>query len=263
MFDGDGSAKGDEIPRFVRALQEGADLAKGSRFIGGGGSADITPLRRLGNKFLRGTVNLFFHTSYTDLCYGFNAVWARCLPSLRLDCIGFEFETLLNIRAARAGLEVREVPSYEERRLHGASNLNAVRDGIKILSASRAQSPSSPNPWPETWRRVSTGRETGQARASRAPEANRPDRERKWRTFRGRVRADPASRVRARRFRGRRSRTARGRPTLPVGTRARPPARSAAGRRGRRAPGLRDRARGRHRMGLAHIRRRDRRTPHI
>jgi glycosyltransferase involved in cell wall biosynthesis len=133
MFDGDGSAKGDEIPRFVSALQEGADLAKGSRFTGDGGSADITLLRRLGNKFLRGTVNLLFDTSYTDLCYGFNAVWARCLPSLRLDCIGFEFETLLNIRAARAGLEVREVPSYEERRLHGASNLNAVRDGIKIL----------------------------------------------------------------------------------------------------------------------------------
>jgi len=133
MFDADGSARADEIPRFVKALQEGADLAKGTRFTGGGGSADITLLRRLGNRFLRGIVNLLFKTQYTDLCYGFNALWAHALPRLRLDCTGFEFETLLNIRAAQAGLDVREVPSYEEQRLHGTSNLNAVRDGLRIL----------------------------------------------------------------------------------------------------------------------------------
>jgi glycosyltransferase involved in cell wall biosynthesis len=133
MFDGDGSAKADEIPRFVKALEEGADLAKGSRFMQGGGSADITPIRRLGNMFLRGAVNRLFKTRYTDLCYGYNAIWARCLPDLHLTCTGFEFESLLNIRAARAGLEVREVPSYEEPRLHGTSNLNAVRDGLRIL----------------------------------------------------------------------------------------------------------------------------------
>ena len=133
MFDGDGSASADEIPRFVHALEEGADLAKGSRFIDGGGSADFTPLRRLGNGFLRRTVNLLFGTKYTDLCYGYNAIWADCLPELRLDCTGFEFESLLNIRAARAGLDVREVPSYERLRLQGESNLHAVRDGFRIL----------------------------------------------------------------------------------------------------------------------------------
>jgi glycosyltransferase involved in cell wall biosynthesis len=133
MLDGDGSARADEIPRFVKALEEGADLAKGSRFLDGGGSADITRLRRLGNRFLRGTVNLLFKTSYTDLCYGYNAAWARCLPQLGLDCAGFEFESLLNIRAARARLDVREVPSYEERRLHGTSNLHPFRDGFRIL----------------------------------------------------------------------------------------------------------------------------------
>jgi glycosyltransferase involved in cell wall biosynthesis len=133
MLDGDGSARADEIPRFVKALAEGADLAKGSRFLGGGGSADITPLRRLGNRFLRGTVNLLFKTSYTDLCYGYNAIWSRCLPQLCLDCTGFEFESLLNIRAARARLDVREVPSYEERRLNGMSNLHPFRDGFRIL----------------------------------------------------------------------------------------------------------------------------------
>ena len=45
MFDADGSADPAEIPRFVEALVEGADFAKGSRFRPGGGSADITPVR--------------------------------------------------------------------------------------------------------------------------------------------------------------------------------------------------------------------------
>jgi glycosyltransferase involved in cell wall biosynthesis len=133
MLDADGSANGAEIPRFVKALQEGADLAKGSRFIGGGGSADITALRRVGNRFLGSLVNLLFRTRYTDLCYGYNALWRRCLPRLSLNCDGFEVETLLNIRAARTNLPVREVPSDDERRLHGESHLHVVRDGFRIL----------------------------------------------------------------------------------------------------------------------------------
>jgi glycosyltransferase involved in cell wall biosynthesis len=133
MLDADGSTNGAEIPRFVKALQDGADLAKGSRFIGGGGSADITPFRRAGNRFLGSLVNLLFRTRYTDLCYGYNALWRCCLPRLSLDCDGFEVETLLNIRAARTNLTVREVPSYEEPRLHGESHLHVVRDGLRIL----------------------------------------------------------------------------------------------------------------------------------
>ena len=52
MFDADGSADPAEIARFVEALKAGADFAKGSRFAEGGGSADITPIRSLGNRFL-------------------------------------------------------------------------------------------------------------------------------------------------------------------------------------------------------------------
>jgi glycosyltransferase involved in cell wall biosynthesis len=134
MLDADGSANGAEIPRFVQALQDGADLAKGSRFIGGGGgSADITALRRLGNGFLSSLVNLLFGTRYTDLCYGYNAFWRHCLPRFELDCAGFEIEAVINIRAACTNLEVREVPSFEERRLHGQSHLHVVRDGLRIL----------------------------------------------------------------------------------------------------------------------------------
>ncbi len=133
MLDADGSANAKEIPAFVKALQSGADFAKGSRFIAGGGSSDITVLRRLGNWFFSTLVNVLFGTRYSDLCYGYNAFWAYCLPAMNVDCDGFEVETLINIRVARAGLRVTEVPSFEEDRIHGESNLRTFRDGWRVL----------------------------------------------------------------------------------------------------------------------------------
>jgi glycosyltransferase involved in cell wall biosynthesis len=148
MLDADGSADPGEIPRFVEALLGGADFAKGSRRLEGGGSADITRIRSLGNRFLSFLVNRLSGSDYTDLCYGYNAFWATtCLSVLGLDWRsppapgedgrlwgdGFEIETLITIRVARAGLKVIEVPSYELPRLHGVSNLNAPKDGVRVL----------------------------------------------------------------------------------------------------------------------------------
>jgi len=139
MIDGDGSTDGGEIVRFVGALVTGADYAKGSRFASSGSSDDITMARRLGNRVLSGLVNLVFGTQYTDLCYGYNAFWSEHLPALHLDCRGFEIETLMNIRAAKAGLRVQEVPSHERPRVHGESNLRIFFDGWRILKAITAE----------------------------------------------------------------------------------------------------------------------------
>jgi hypothetical protein len=133
MLDADGSADPAEIPRFVAALEAGADFAKGSRYLPGGGSADITAMRKLGNAFLSGTANVLHGTHFTDLCYGYNAFWARCLPFISLDVPGFEVETLINLRISSAGMKITEVPSYEEERISGASNLKTFRDGFRVL----------------------------------------------------------------------------------------------------------------------------------
>jgi glycosyltransferase involved in cell wall biosynthesis len=133
MLDADGSANPAEISTFVRELMRGSDFAKGTRYHPEGGSADITPLRSGGNRLLSGLVNLLFGTSYSDLCYGYNAFWRHCLPAMDIDCTGFEVETLINIRVARAGLKTSEVPSFERDRIHGQSNLNTFRDGWRVL----------------------------------------------------------------------------------------------------------------------------------
>ena len=116
MMDADGSTDPTEIPRFVDALLAGADIVKGSRFLGSGGSADITRLRRIGNLALNGVVNQLFQTPFTDLCYGYIALWRVCLDFFDIDCAGFEVETQINLRARKANLKIVEVPSYEHLR---------------------------------------------------------------------------------------------------------------------------------------------------
>jgi glycosyltransferase involved in cell wall biosynthesis len=135
MMDADGSTDGAEIKQFVQALVDGADYVKGSRFMDGGGSDDITFLRRAGNRLFCFLVNRLYKTSYTDLCYGYNAFWRSALPAIALDCAGFEVETVINVRAAMAGLRVVEVPSIEHARIHGESKLHPVRDGLRVLRA--------------------------------------------------------------------------------------------------------------------------------
>src|SRR6185503_8211451 len=133
MLDADGSANPAEIPSFVEALEAGADFAKGSRFLEGGGSEDITAMRKVGNAFLSGSANLLHGTHFTDLCYGYNAFWTRCLPFISLDVPGFEVETLINLRIASAGMRITEVPSYEKDRISGESNLKTFRDGFRVM----------------------------------------------------------------------------------------------------------------------------------
>jgi glycosyltransferase involved in cell wall biosynthesis len=148
MVDADGSTDPSEIPKFVHALLSGADFAKGTRFAAGGGSSDITRLRRLGNRLLGAVVNLCHGTHYTDLCYGFNVFWQKYVPLLHLDTTsppsargdgrlwgdGFEIETLIHMRVAEEGLRVAEVPSFEQPRIHGVSNLDAFSDGLRVLT---------------------------------------------------------------------------------------------------------------------------------
>jgi glycosyltransferase involved in cell wall biosynthesis len=133
MMDADASNDPAEIAAFVAALEAGADYAKGSRFRAGGGSADLTTVRRLGNRVLRGLVNALYRTRYSDLCYGFNAVRAARLAQLDVGYEGFEVEALLSCQVARAGMTVTEVPSFESKRLYGSSNLRPLRDGLRIV----------------------------------------------------------------------------------------------------------------------------------
>src|SRR6185369_9559547 len=115
MLDADGSMNPKEIDAFVAALDAGADYAKGSRFTSGGGSDDITGLRRVGNWALTTLTNGLFRCHYSDLCYGYNAFRHECIDLFRLHPAraagarwgdGFEIETIINTRVAQADISI-------------------------------------------------------------------------------------------------------------------------------------------------------------
>jgi glycosyltransferase involved in cell wall biosynthesis len=134
MIDADGSMRPEEIPMYVAALMSGADFVKGSRFMQGGGTDDMEFYRYLGNFGFTLSVRIGFGAKYSDLCYGYAAFWRRVLPKLNLQSTGFEIETEMNIRALKAKLNVAEVPSFEEPRVYGTSNLSTIRDGFRVLT---------------------------------------------------------------------------------------------------------------------------------
>jgi hypothetical protein len=133
MLDADGSMDPADIERYVWLLRRGCDFVKGSRFRDGGGTADMSLVRKGGNAALNRMVNMLYRTEFTDLCYGFMAFRRDVLGLLKLGSDGFEIETEIVVRAIKAGLRIGEVPSFESERLHGDSNLNAWRDGRRVL----------------------------------------------------------------------------------------------------------------------------------
>ena len=133
MLDADGSTDPREIPVFVGALAAGAEFVKGTRFAQGAGTEDMWFVRKLGNRALVRLVRLLFGGRFSDLCYGYIALWKRVLDDLDLDSDGFEIETQMNLRALAAGLKVVEVPSFERNRISGNSNLRTIPDGWRVL----------------------------------------------------------------------------------------------------------------------------------
>ena len=135
IMDADGSMAPEELSQFIKAIETGADIAKGSRFLPSGGSEDMTPLRRVGNKILTEVLNFLFFTKYTDLCYGYIAFTNEALRKLSnyLVSKNFEIETEICIKSKTLGIHVIEIPSFERSRRYGTSNLNTLKDGFSIF----------------------------------------------------------------------------------------------------------------------------------
>ncbi|WP_279691709.1 glycosyltransferase family 2 protein [Bradyrhizobium sp. SSUT77] len=133
MIDADGSMVPEEAVVFVSTLIAGADLVKGSRFLQGAGTDDMSLFRMLGNWGLTQIVRLLYGGVFSDLCYGYMAFWTKHVVTLDCDCDGFEIETLINVRALKNHLNIVEVASFEAPRISGESNLRAIPDGWRVL----------------------------------------------------------------------------------------------------------------------------------
>lgn len=133
MLDADGSMDPKEISRFIQPLRDGHDLVRGSRFLPGGGTSDMSRVRSFGNSGLLLLARILFGVKRSDLCYGYAAFRRTRILALDLSATGFEIEAQLFLRAERARLAVAEVPSFEATRRAGTSNLHTFRDGWRVL----------------------------------------------------------------------------------------------------------------------------------
>ena len=144
MLDADGSMEPEEAIVFVGVLMAGADMVKGSRFLQGAGTDDMSLFRMLGNWGLTWAVRLLYGGSFSDLCYGYVAFWTKHVATLHCDCDGFEIETLINVRALKNRLKIVEVASFEAPRISGLSNLRAIPDGWRVFKTILRERISSP-----------------------------------------------------------------------------------------------------------------------
>lgn len=116
------------LPDLLSAVENGADMAIGSRYVAGGSVPSAWPwlrkaLSRTGNRYARTMLQLPVH----DVTAGFRAHRQSLLEGLNLDTIradGYGFQIELTYRARRAGAQVVEVPIQFGERTRGQSKMS-------------------------------------------------------------------------------------------------------------------------------------------
>jgi glycosyltransferase involved in cell wall biosynthesis len=141
MGDADLTYDFNEIPRFLRELEDGADMVIGDRMQNIHPGAMPWLHQYVGNPLLSGFLNLLFRTGISDAHCGMRAVRRDKLPQLALRTTGMEFASEMVIRAAKEDLDIRQFPiEYHPR--GGESKLSSFRDGWRHLRFLLVHSPN-------------------------------------------------------------------------------------------------------------------------
>lgn len=146
MLDSDGTYPPEQIHRLLAALESGADVVLGSRFLGHMEEGAITSLNRLGNRLLSRLASLLYRVPVSDVCTGMWGFREGCLRGFGLAAEGFDLEADLFSAACFAGVRVAEVPVDYHRRI-GEPKLIPLRTGLLIgwrLLARRLNRPQVP-----------------------------------------------------------------------------------------------------------------------
>jgi glycosyltransferase involved in cell wall biosynthesis len=146
MADADGTYDLEEAPKLLEPLAKGeADIVLGTRLKGRIMPGAMPRLHRyIGNPLLTFILNRFYGTKVSDAHTGFRAATREALEKLNLASDGMEFASELLIKAAYAGLRIKEVPiTYYPRREGTQSKLRSLRDGWRHLKLLMLLAPKS------------------------------------------------------------------------------------------------------------------------
>lgn len=133
QIDADHQFQPNEIPQFIKALQEDYDIVCGTRFNKGTveeGSVSIVNL--FGNWLVSFVTTFFSGIHVTDIMAGFKGFTKEAANKLDLKTAHFGYEAEIIVKAGKLGLKVKEIPITYKKRIFGQSSLNAIRDGIKV-----------------------------------------------------------------------------------------------------------------------------------
>ena len=129
-MDCDFSHDPDYVPRLIAAVDDGADLALGSRYVPGGGVRDWGLLRRFisaGGSFY---ARIILGVNVRDLTGGFKCYRRAVLETIDLDAVdskGYAFQIETTYRTLRAGFKVVEVPiTFADREVGGSKMSKAI-----------------------------------------------------------------------------------------------------------------------------------------
>ncbi len=126
-MDADGSHQPEELPRLLAALEKGADLVIGSRWVPGGTVHNWPKSREFLSRGANTYARIMLGIAIRDATGGFRAYRADTLRVIGLDQVlsqGYCFQIDLALRAVRAGLTVTEVPITFTERTRGASKMS-------------------------------------------------------------------------------------------------------------------------------------------
>ena len=133
MADADQTYDLEGLARLLGPLADGADLVVGSRLQGAIGRGAMPPLHQyVGTPVLTRALRVLTGTRLSDSQSGYRAFWRETALGLGLKASGMEYASEMLLKAGRAGLEVREVPTDYRVRV-GESKLSPFSDGWRHL----------------------------------------------------------------------------------------------------------------------------------
>ena len=134
FLDADGSYSFDGVRKMIHALEDGADVVSGSRFLYGKGRPEgMSLLHQFGNHFLSMISSLRNRRKISDLCTGLWGFSGKSMSSFCISSNGFDLEAEIAGLVRKNGFTHVEVPVKWSQRKGGVSKLKSFRDGAVIL----------------------------------------------------------------------------------------------------------------------------------
>lgn len=135
MIDGDDTYPAENAKEMCDlVLNKGVDMVVGDRLSSTYFQENKRPFHNIGNKIVRGGVNIIFDSKITDIMTGYRAFSKLFVKHFPVLSKGFEIETEMTIHALDKNFLIQQVPvTYRDRPAGSVSKLNTYTDGAKVI----------------------------------------------------------------------------------------------------------------------------------